>query len=101
VGNEQPVDHRSDLYQLGATLYALLTGRPPTEGRNTVEVVQQILTETPPLPTRTHLAVPALLEGVVMRLLEKRPDDRFASATVVHREMNRVSKYLGEPQRST
>jgi hypothetical protein len=96
VGSGQPVDHRSDLYQLGATLYALLTGRPPAEGRNPGEIVGKILHETPPLPTRTHLAVPALMEGVVMRLLEKRPDDRFSSATALARELERVGRYLGE-----
>jgi hypothetical protein len=96
VGSGQPVDLRSDLYQLGATLYALLTGKPPTEGRDASEIVGKILHETPPLPTRTHLAVPALLEGVVMRLLEKRPDDRFASAAVLAKELDRVTRYLGE-----
>jgi hypothetical protein len=96
VGSGQFVDQRSDLYQLGATLYALLTGKPPVAGRNTAEVVQNILSETPPLPKLTHLAIPALLEGVIMRLLEKRPDDRFASPLALQRELSRVSRYLGE-----
>jgi len=96
VGSGQPVDQRSDLYQLGATLYALLTGRPPAEGRNAAEVVQRILSDRPAPPTRTHLAVPALLEGVVLRLLEKRPDDRYASAHALQRELQRASIYLGE-----
>ena len=96
VGSGQLVDQRSDLYQLGATLYALLTGKPPLEGRNTAEVVQNILSETPLLPKLTHLAIPALLEGVIMRLLEKRPDDRFASPLALQREFSRVSRYLGE-----
>lgn len=96
VGSGQLVDQRSDLYQLGATMYALLTGRPPAEGRNTAEVVQNILSEAPPLPKLTHLAIPALLEGVIMRLLEKRPDDRFASPLALQKELNRVSRYLGE-----
>ena len=100
VGSGHPVDHRSDLYQLGATLYALLTGRPPAEGRNVADVVQRILTDTPQPPSRIHLAIPALLEGVILRLLEKRPEDRYVSAFTLQRELNRVSKYLGEPHSS-
>ena len=97
VGSGYTIDHRSDLYQLGATLYALLTGRPPGEGRNVADVVQRILTDTPQPPSRIHLAVPGLLEGVILRLLEKRPEDRYASAFSLQRELNRVSTYLGEP----
>lgn len=97
VGSGHPVDHRSDLYQLGATLYALLTGRSPGEGRNAAEIVQRILTDTPQPPSRIHLSVPALLEGVILRLLEKRPEDRYSSAITLQRELNRVSRYLGEP----
>ena len=97
VGSGYTIDHRSDLHQLGATLYALLTGRPPGEGRNVADVVQRILTDTPQPPSRIHLAVPGLLEGVILRLLEKRPEDRYASAFSLQRELNRVSTYLGEP----
>jgi len=100
VASGHPVDHRSDPFQLGATLYALLTGRSPGEGRNPADVVQRILADTPQPPSRTHLAVPALLEGVILRLLEKRPEDRYASAIALQRELNRVSTYLGEPHSS-
>lgn len=97
AGSGQPVDHRSDLYQLGAMLYALLTGRPPLGGGSIPETVQAILTERPEPPTRIHLAVPALLEGIILRLLEKRPDDRYRSASVLRRELQRVGTWLGEP----
>lgn len=100
VGCIHPMDHRSDLYQLGATLYALLTGRPPADGRNVADVVQRILTDAPQPPSRTHLAIPALLEGIILRLLEKRPDDRYASPIALQQELNRVNKYLGEPHSS-
>jgi len=96
LGSGQPLDHRSDLYQLGATLYALLTGRPPLEGRTTAELIQRVLTEPPVPPSRIHLAVPALLEGVILRLLAKRPDDRYSSAEAVLKDLERVRRYLGE-----
>ena len=87
------IDARSDLYSLGATLYALLTGRPPCEGLNTADTVFRIQTQRPDPPTKYHLAVPAIFEGVVMRLLSKRPDDRFADATQLLKELDRVEKY--------
>lgn len=96
LGSGQPLDHRSDLYQLGATLYALLTGRPPLEGRTTAELIQRVPAEPPVPPSRIHLAVPALLEGVILRLLAKRPDDRYSSAAAVRKDLERVCRYLGE-----
>jgi eukaryotic-like serine/threonine-protein kinase len=87
------IDARSDLYSLGATLYALLTGRPPCEGLTTSETVLKIQTQRPDPPTKYHLAIPALFEGIVMRLLCKRPDDRFTDATQLLIELDRVEKY--------
>lgn len=87
------MDARSDLYSLGATVYALLTGRPPCEGLNTAETVLKIQTHRPEPPTKYHLAIPAIFEGVVMRLLAKRPDDRFTSATQLLKELDRVDRY--------
>ncbi len=90
------VDARSDLYNLGAALYALLTGRPPCEGRSFIETLDKIQIQPPEPPTKYHLAIPPLLEGVVLRLLAKRPDDRFADATALRMDLERVAKYLGE-----
>ena len=90
------VDARSDLYNLGATLYALLTGRPPCEGRSLAETLDKIQIQPPEPPTKYHLAIPPLFEGIVLRLLAKRPDDRFADATALRMDLERVAKYLGE-----
>ena len=87
------MDTRSDLYSLGATLYALLTGRPPCEGLTIAESVLKIQTQRPDPPTKYHLAIPALFEGIVMRLLSKRPDDRFTDATQLLKELDRAEKY--------
>ncbi len=86
-------DARSDLYSLGATLYALLTGRPPCEGLTTAETALQIQRQRPDPPTKYHLAIPALFEGIVMRLLSKRPEDRFVDATQLLKELGRAEKY--------
>jgi hypothetical protein len=88
----QPVDARADLYSLGATLYTILTGRPPFTGPIT-ELLPRILNERPVPPTRYHLSIPAAVEGVILKLLAKRPEDRYDSATALLREMRRVRQH--------
>lgn len=92
----QPVDRRTDQYNLGATLYALLTGRPPCEGRSFEETVDMILNRPPEPPTKYHLSIPPLLEGLVLRTLAKRPDDRFADSAALLFDLERIARYLGE-----
>jgi hypothetical protein len=76
----RPVDWRTDLYSLGATLYELLTRRPAVDGRTPQEVVTQILGREPPPPRRLNPAVPRDLETVVLKALAKQPEDRYATA---------------------
>jgi serine/threonine protein kinase len=93
VGSGPPVDHRTDIYQLGATLYALLTGRPPFEGRGPAEIIQQVIAAAPAPPTRYHLSIPPQLEGAVLTMLAKRPEDRFATAADLTRTLERVQRF--------
>ena len=76
------VDERSDLYACGLILYQLLTGRHPFDATDPVELFLQQRTSIPlPLAESTPgLDVPAALEALVMRLLEKDPRDRYPSA---------------------
>ena len=74
------VDHRTDVYALGATLYELLTGRPAFGGRNRAEVLRAIAFEEPVPPRRLDRAIPAELETVVLKALAKDPADRYATA---------------------
>jgi serine/threonine protein kinase len=94
VSGETHIDGRADLYSLGATLYAILTGRPPFEG-TTIEMIGRILSQPPEPPTKYHLAIPQAFEGLVLRMLAKRPEDRFGSATALLKDLNRFGKYLG------
>ena len=93
LGSGQSIDHRSDIYQLGANLYALLTGRPPFEGASIPAIIDQVLHEQPAPPTRYHLSIPALFEGTIATMLAKRPQDRFASASALLEALTRVKEY--------
>src|SRR5262249_45427153 len=70
------VDHRTDVYSLGATLYELLTLEPAFPGRDHQEVLRQVAFEEPRPPRRLDKAVPAELETVVLKAMAKAPDER-------------------------
>ncbi|HMP02491.1 MAG TPA: FHA domain-containing serine/threonine-protein kinase [Gemmatales bacterium] len=94
-GGAADVDGRSDIYGLGATVYALLTGRPPFEGTSLIDTVQKIRSAEPVKPKKYQLSTPDLFEGVVMQMLAKRPQDRQASATELLTSLERVAKFQG------
>jgi serine/threonine protein kinase/tetratricopeptide (TPR) repeat protein len=74
------IDHRTDVYSLGATLYELLTLEPAFSGNDRQELLRQIAFEEPRPPRRLHKAIPAELETIVLKALEKNPADRYATA---------------------
>src|SRR5207302_9786019 len=67
------VDHRTDVYSLGATLYELLTLRPAFGGKDRQELLRQIAFEEPKPPRRLNRAVPAELETITLKALAKEP----------------------------
>jgi eukaryotic-like serine/threonine-protein kinase len=84
------VDARSDLYSLGALLYALLTRRPVFRGKSLPEVLHKQRFEQPE-PLRTHAAdVPEELENIVAQLLEKDPARRIPNASILGRRLEAV-----------
>jgi serine/threonine-protein kinase len=74
---EADVDIRSDLYSLGATLHHMLVGRPPFEGTSAAAVMAKHLTELPEPVRKAAPTLSPLTEVVVLRLLQKRREDRF------------------------
>lgn len=76
----QPVDHRTDIYSLGATLYELVTGRPIFEAATPFEVIHQILNAEPRQPRHWAPRVPRDFETIILKCLEKEPPRRYASA---------------------
>jgi diguanylate cyclase (GGDEF)-like protein len=76
----RPVDHRSDLYSLGATLYELATGQPPFgRDRDPLSLVHDHLARVPVAPAEVNPQVPALLSEIILRLLSKEPELRYQS----------------------
>jgi Protein kinase domain/FHA domain len=89
------IDGRADLYGLGATCYALLTGRPPFEGASLVERITRIRQDAPVKPTKYQMSIPSAFEGVILKLLAKRPEDRYQTAAEMLKELERVGKFNG------
>ena len=89
------VDIRADLYGLGATCYALLTGRPPISGNSITEMIMNVRDEQPKRPKEYQLAVNDLFQDVVMKLLAKDPVDRFENPTKLLKELIRIGNYNG------
>jgi serine/threonine protein kinase len=89
------LDCRSDIYNLGATCYRLLTGHTPAEGKNAADTIRKIQSEVPVRPTKYQLSIPPLFEGVVIKMLAKNRDERFANPTVLLKELKRVAKFQG------
>lgn len=87
------IDTRSDIYGLGATCYALLTGRPPAEGESLTEQIQAVRDEVPPPPKQYQLSVDDMFQDVVMTMIAKDPADRFQTPKDLVKELLRVGKF--------
>ena len=85
------VDRRSDLYSIGVILYEFLTGQRPFTGDSAIGVLTRILNERPVAP-RLHCGwIAPALEDIVLRLLNKNPEERYRSALEVAEALRRVS----------
>jgi eukaryotic-like serine/threonine-protein kinase len=90
-----PVDHRSDIFSLGALLYEMLTYRPPFEGNSAKEVMENIARAQPPLPSELNPHVPRALDAIVLGMLAGQPALRMPGMPIVLRDLQRVEEGLG------
>jgi outer membrane protein assembly factor BamB/tRNA A-37 threonylcarbamoyl transferase component Bud32 len=77
---KQPIDHRTDIYSLGATLYELATGQPVFQADTPNGVLNQILNAEPVAPRQVRPTLPRDLETIILKCLSKEPDRRYATA---------------------
>ena len=76
----KPVSFESDLYSLGTVLYELIAGNPPFAGDSPIATATKHLTDKPEKLSNYRKDIPKALENAILKLLEKRPSDRFKSA---------------------
>jgi hypothetical protein len=88
-GQRSLLDHRTDIYSLGATLYELATLRPIFTGRDRPTVMNQILSQEPPAPRAMHKAIPVELETIILKATNKNPLDRYATAQAMADDLQR------------
>jgi serine/threonine protein kinase/tetratricopeptide (TPR) repeat protein len=90
----RPVDHRADLFSLGVVLFELTVGRLPFVGASFTEVIDRILHEIPPPPSRLNSQVPSSLDAVIGRALEKPPPMRYQTARAIYDDLRAVANTL-------
>jgi serine/threonine protein kinase/tetratricopeptide (TPR) repeat protein len=90
----EELDPRSDLFSFGVVLYEMATGKKPFRGANVVTTLDAMLHQKPAAPRTLNPALPPQLEGIIGKAMEKDRDKRYASATEMKTDLQRVKKQL-------
>ncbi len=93
--NSAGVDHRADIYSLGCSLYVMITGKPPFEGKTALEVITRHQTDPLVPPDVIVKRVPKALSGILVKMLAKKPEDRYQTTDEV---IAALEGYLGVKQ---
>jgi len=89
---DDPLTHQSDMYSLGVLLYELLLGRRPFYGTSTADILDKVLSEAPPPPLTVRPDLPKQLNAVVLRMLEKYPEDRYPGWAELALDLARIGR---------
>ncbi len=89
LGRHLTIDHRSDIYSLGVTLYELLTLTPAYEAADHAELLRQVAFLEPRPPRRIDPAIPVELDTIVLKAMSKEPEGRYASAQELADDLRR------------
>jgi serine/threonine protein kinase len=97
-----PVDHRTDIYSLGATLYELLTLRPPFSAEHRDQLLAQVIQKDPTPPRKVDGKVPVDLETICLKAMDKDPDRRYQTAGQMADDLRRyVNRFAIRAPRRT
>ncbi|NIN70703.1 MAG: protein kinase [Gemmatimonadetes bacterium] len=90
----KPVDHRADIFAVGGVLYTLISGHSPFEAPTLGGICHKIETETPTPLSKLGIEIHSRLEAIILRALEKNPDDRYQSSTEMTADLRAVQAAL-------
>jgi serine/threonine-protein kinase len=96
-GEEKDIDGRTDIYSLGATLYHLVTGRPPFEGKTAAVIMTKHITDAPPL---AHANAPGVSGGtarLIEKMMQKKREDRIQTPAELIKEIDKLRAALKAP----
>ncbi len=90
LGERDEQDQRVDVFSLGVVMYEMLSGRPPFDAANVVQILRQVADDDPVPLQKLNEAIPPAVAAICSKALEKRPADRFATAAEMHQALRDV-----------
>ena len=91
---KQRISHRTDFFSLGVMFYEMLTGELPFHGESFSSIMNKIITQEPLAPSKINPAISKKLDKIILKLLEKDPDDRYNNAKEVLEDLDCYKKNL-------
>src|SRR5262249_48515414 len=105
-GDPKRIGPKADVYSLGVILYEMITGRPPFTGDSMVEVLDLVRHQEPVPPSRLRSRLPASLETICLKCLQKDPERRYSTANDLAEDLRRfldhkpiVARPVSRPER--